>query len=969
MPTLTAAQVAALVRDVGFPDDVHVTMVAIARGESGFRVEAVGGPNRNGTYDRGLFQINDVHKKDKARLTSDARYNTEVAYEIYRAQGLRAWSVYSSGKWRQYENEARQGVAQASSVTGSAALPGGDTATQERGITYGPLGPESVAAGVATNLTAAEETLSPLRDLKVMGSEIGGDFAELILGAPRFTAAIETTPNIVFTVADPFGDLLWRMRNVWVQGNRVQYQDLDLRIDTITFEPGSHNTGQITIGCVDDIVFALMKLRGPRTAEDISATQWIAQEMALAGIDPNKYFLGEAVPTQSVIARDEEDQQGTGSTGEAPSAWTTITRLARELGKRVFISGRRLVFGSAAFAMQWTAPDPLRLSWLNDLPEGEQWMSLPTVRRVSIGNRSNVVEVTGRVPLNRAKFFRPGVPVIVRNTPAVAAGEWIQFMCSSVDHSIGTDTDGADITLLEPVNPPPQPPPAPSATAANGGPASISGESGGGADGQIDRFVALCLQQAGKRYVFGAEASKSDPNPRAFDCCLTIDSMISTGSRGPLPIAEVEPGDQVWCWEEGTLALRKVVAVAHQPVQPVFAVKTRNSTVRASANHPFLILRRDERKRDERGSWIPVEWRSEWVRLDELQKGDLLVSAEKLPLPADPVAMPDGTVITDDVAWLLGQIIGDGHVHNGGVSIAAFPSHLRERIQGIVLRTWQANSSLHETHGVIVSSTRMRDALTDMGMRVLAHEKKVPDLVRKLPAGQLRAFLQGYAESDGHLDKRGHQSYSSCSRRLIDDIRALHRALGDRVSNVTITKRVRPIVIKGKTVKNARELHSFAVYPDSIRRNTTILDIYGARRALPDRAFTVEKVVSVKPDGEEPTFDLEIEGAHNYLSDGIVVHNSELVEWAAARVGISPTVPDGSANQLAHCRSKGTLISVSAGINTKGALLFQPGHVAVSLGNGKTIEAMNPSAGVKQGNANGRGWTAAGKIPGAQGYR
>lgn len=614
MTTLSAAQVAALVKEVGFPSSVHVTMVAIARAESGFRVEAVGGPNRNGTYDRGLFQINDIHKKDKARLVRDAKYNTEVAYGIYKSQGLRAWSVYNSGAWKRYENEARQGVAQASSVTGSPVLSGDSPAGQTRqGITYGPLGPESVTAGVGTPLLAAEETLSPLRDLKILGSEIGGDFAESIIGAPRFSAAVETIPNITITIADPFGDLLWRLRNIWVQGARVQYQDLDLRIDTIAFEPGSHNTGQITLGCVDDIVFALMKLRGPRTAENISATQWIAQEMALAGIDPNRYFLGEAVPTQSVIARDEEDQQGAGGTGEAPSAWTTIVRLGRELGKRVFISGKRLVFGSAAFAMRWCAPDPLRLSWLNDLPEGEQWMTLPTVRRTSIGNRSDVVEVTGKVPLNRARFFRPGVPVIVRNTPAVAAGEWIQFMCSSVEHDIGTDTDGATITLLEPVNPPPQPPPAPSS--ANNGSTSSGGTiSGGGADGQIDRFVALALQQAGKRYVFGAEASTSDPNPRAFDC-------------------------------------------------------------------------------------------------------------------------------------------------------------------------------------------------------------------------------------------------------------------------------------------------------------------------------------------------------------------SELVEWAAARVGISPRMPDGSANQLAHCRSKGTIISVDQAIKTKGALLFMPGHVAISLGSGKTIEAMNPSNGVRQGNANGRRWTAGARIPGAQGYR
>jgi cell wall-associated NlpC family hydrolase len=96
---------------------------------------------------------------------------------------------------------------------------------------------------------------------------------------------------------------------------------------------------------------------------------------------------------------------------------------------------------------------------------------------------------------------------------------------------------------------------------------------------------------------------------------------------------------------------------------------------------------------------------------------------------------------------------------------------------------------------------------------------------------------------------------------------------------------------------------------------------------------------------------------------------SELVEWAAARAGITPKVPDGSAAQQSWCASHKTLISAATAINTKGALLFMPGHVAISLGNGKTIEAMNPSQGVRQGNAAGRGWTSAGRIPGAAGYR
>lgn len=47
-------------------------------------------------------------------------------------------------------------------------------------------------------------------------------------------------------------------------------------------------------------------------------------------------------------------------------------------------------------------------------------------------------------------------------------------------------------------------------------------------------------------------------------------------------------------------------------------------------------------------------------------------------------------------------------------------------------------------------------------------------------------------------------------------------------------------------------------------------------------------------------------------------------------------------------------ISLKKAINTRGALLYTEGHMAISLGNGKTIEAMGEDYGVVKGNAHGR---------------
>ncbi|MDP2044877.1 MAG: NlpC/P60 family protein, partial [Deltaproteobacteria bacterium] len=95
---------------------------------------------------------------------------------------------------------------------------------------------------------------------------------------------------------------------------------------------------------------------------------------------------------------------------------------------------------------------------------------------------------------------------------------------------------------------------------------------------------------------------------------------------------------------------------------------------------------------------------------------------------------------------------------------------------------------------------------------------------------------------------------------------------------------------------------------------------------------------------------------------------SELVEWGCARLGVKPTMPDGTLSQVRHCRKHGLLISEKQAIRTAGALLFyfskdpfkyddfKGRHVAVSQGNGKTFEAKGEAYGVGAFSAQNRGW-------------
>jgi hypothetical protein len=139
--------------------------------------------------------------------------------------------------------------------------------------------------------------------------------------------------------------------------------------------------------------------------------------------------------------------------------------------------------------------------------------------------------------------------------------------------------------------------------------------------------------------------------------------------------------------------------------------------------------------------------------------------------------------------------------------------------------------------------------------------------------------------------------------------------------------------------------------------------------------ITATQVVDLALSQEGDRYIFGVEVSPDLLNPG-AFDCSELVQWIGARLGIRPAVPDGSWIQWQHAKRHGTLIGVTHATETKGALLFRFGsppesrarptsaHVAISQGNGRTIEARSTRYGVGQFPTANRGWTHASLIPG-----
>lgn len=111
MTQIPPIYIAAFAHAGGFGEVILAEAVAIVLAESGGDTNAKGGPNSNGTYDWGLFQINDIHKPTQAEKVNPLA-NAQRAWKIYQQAGnsFKPWSTYNSGSYKKFLPRAREAV-------------------------------------------------------------------------------------------------------------------------------------------------------------------------------------------------------------------------------------------------------------------------------------------------------------------------------------------------------------------------------------------------------------------------------------------------------------------------------------------------------------------------------------------------------------------------------------------------------------------------------------------------------------------------------------------------------------------------------------------------------------------------------------------------------------------------------------------------------------------------------------------
>ncbi|MBV8931043.1 MAG: Fe-S cluster assembly protein SufB, partial [Kutzneria sp.] len=382
--------------------------------------------------------------------------------------------------------------------------------------------------------------------------------------------------------------------------------------------------------------------------------------------------------------------------------------------------------------------------------------------------------------------------------------------------------------------------------------------------------------------------------------CLAGDTLVWTANRGQVPIKEIEYGDRVFAYDEHAerFVVAAVKASAQTDVRQTYEICTGRRVIRATDNHPMLVLR-DERKPGRQRA----RYARRWVNVGELKAGDFIAVPRRLPEFGEPRGLPviDGFtapgISSVDLMWLLGLFVGDGNLHLSHktyrvqLAIPATDVELRAEIGRVVRELFGLSTIEADEYRVVVNSKALTEWITELGFAGLSLTKRVPQWVYSLPVDQRLAFLGGWVDADGYIKPGvdGSILLTCANLPLLEQARELVELSGLRAGGPwSFTQ---PYRHAPERTQIAWRLGISGDFERLGCRNRKRTDRFGRRqyhhssssangttiRVHCNEWLGFERVKSIEPYEVEPVYDIEVDGPRNFVAEGLVVHNSEVV--------------------------------------------------------------------------------------------
>ncbi|OQA32173.1 MAG: Pyruvate synthase subunit PorB [archaeon ADurb.Bin336] len=372
----------------------------------------------------------------------------------------------------------------------------------------------------------------------------------------------------------------------------------------------------------------------------------------------------------------------------------------------------------------------------------------------------------------------------------------------------------------------------------------------------------------------------------AYMNCLSTDSLIMT-KEGLKKITQINVGDEVYAFNQKTheLVLKKCTGVFDNGLKRVYEINTNSNTIKATGNHPFLVLQRNGKSGENTFVWKMVEGLKVGDEIVALKKGlegkSYYFNKIKTSAKGDykvnkinEVLLPEKS--SPELMKLLGIYVGDGWTRIEKAEVGfALPKEKkgREEAKQLIENLLWSSCLTENENELHLNSINIAKFINSLGFGKGAKNKTIPSWVFTLPLKEKEAFVEGLMLADGYKIGESNR-YVSASFELLKTLRLLLQTMDLRVRKIhSQTKEKGVLVVK----RNLLTESTYGYVCFSSKKGALLK--YASQNKqrnylFGNEHFETKKIISIEKKGIEPTLDLRVEGEHNFVADGIVVHNT-----------------------------------------------------------------------------------------------
>lgn len=239
------------------------------------------------------------------------------------------------------------------------------------------------------------------------------------------------------------------------------------------------------------------------------------------------------------------------------------------------------------------------------------------------------------------------------------------------------------------------------------------------------------------------------------------------------------------------------------------------------------------------------------------------------------------SVLDEDMASMLGYLIGDGHVSDIGRQVgftsgdeysANHACELFKKLFSISANKRWDNASTNGRWRVIAYSKELIDFLTEAFEFTVGRSsrvKKIPSLILKSPKNVMSSFLRAYFDSDGCASEKQGVILSTSSDKLVEQTQIVLMNYGILSSRKKANDGCWQLRITGQSAKVFSEEIGFGLS----RKQNKLQNYINNHKWFKEEKWE-DEIVSIEYCGKKDVYDISVSQSHRYAAAGFINHNS-----------------------------------------------------------------------------------------------